>query len=330
MSQDTLVQVQSLSKFFSVRKGIVAALFRKENEFVHAVDDVSFYVKKGEILGLVGESGSGKTTIALLLLRLLEPTRGRILFEGQDICKADSAEIKKLRLKCSMIFQDPYSSLNPRKTVYDIIKEPIDVHHAPLSGRSRLEAVSEALQSVNLIPPEKYLFKLPSQLSGGERQRVAIARSIVLKPDLIVADEPVSMLDVSIRLSVLHLLLELRRKFGVGYLYITHDLASAYYMCDRIAVMYLGKIVELGDSQTIVRRAAHPYTRLLISAVPVPNPDKRLSDLSLAGEIPSAVNPPPGCRFRVRCSAAKEICALKEPDLIEVEKGHFIACHGVP
>lgn len=324
MNSNILLKVEDLKKIYQVRKGLLSNFRSSQEEFIHAVDGISFDIREGEVFGLAGESGSGKTTTSLLILRLVEATSGKIIFENEDTCKSNTAEIKKFRLKCSMIFQDPYGSLNPRKTVYDIVQEPLIIHN--LSPHSRMERINEALKSVDLTPPKDFLFKYPHQLSGGQRQRIAIARAIILRPKFIIADEPVSMLDVSIRLNILSLLLELKKKFGITFLYITHDLALAPYICDRIAIMYLGKIVELGDINKIIKNPIHPYTKLLISSIPVPDPDTRL-DVSLKGEISNLNKTTSGCKFQTRCDYVDDVCKLKEHELMEIEKEHYVACY---
>jgi len=320
-----IVKVENLVKWFPVRLGFISTLLG-QRLFVRAVDDISFEIKKAEIFGLAGESGSGKTTTGRLILRLIEPTKGRIWFEGREISRLKPKELKPLRRKMQIIFQDPYESLNPRMTIRAILEEPLNVQ-----GVSREEIenrIYQVLEDVDLIPPEEFLLRYPHELSGGQRQRIGVARALILNPEFIVADEPVSMLDISIRAGILDLLLELRKKYKVSLLYITHDLALARHICDRLAIMYLGKIMEMGDMDEVVGEPLHPYTKALMAAVPVPDPTSARIEVVVKGEIPSPVNPPPGCRFHTRCpSYIGDICRRKEPTLLEVNKGRWVACH---
>ncbi len=309
---------------------MLTALLSRKQSVVHAVDGISLSIKKGEVFGLVGESGSGKTTTGRLLLRLVDSTEGKIYFKGIDITRTPQQSLKKLRRKMQIVFQDPYESLNPRMIIKEIVAEPLRVQGIAKSEAEVEERVKKALREVDLEPPEEFLFRYPHELSGGQRQRVAVARAFVINPEFIVADEPVSMLDVSIRAEVLNLMLDLVQKHGVSFLYITHDLALAKHICDRIAVMYLGKIMEMGPAEKIISEPLHPYTKALLGAVPVPDPNsKRMGDV-ISGEIPSPVNPPPGCRFHTRCPYYHLRCELEEPPLVEVEKGHWVACHLLP
>lgn len=325
--QEPILEIRSMVKHFPVRMGFLEMLKSKEHPAVRAVDDVSFTVHKGEILGVVGESGCGKTTLARSILKLIDPTGGNIIFEGSDITSKTPAEMKPLRRKIQVIFQDPYESMNPRMDVQTIISEPLRIQGIVGSVHEAQEAVAKALQDVEMIPPEEYMTRYPHELSGGQRQRVAVARALVLNPDFIVADEPVSMLDVSIRGEVLNLMLNLSRSKGVTFVYITHDLATARHICDRIAVMYLGKLVELGTADEVIGSPRHPYTAALIGAVFVPDPRHRGFAQLLKGEIPSPINPPPGCRLHPRCPYAIEICRKVEPELITYEGTHQAACH---
>lgn len=322
------VEACNLVKYFELKLGFFKTLTTRQAPFVHAVDGVNFAVRKGEIFGLVGESGCGKTTTGRCLLRLVEPTQGKVLFNGRDIVPLSlEHEVRKLRRKMQIIFQDPYESLNPRMSIYDIISEPLRIQKVTESENEVRERVIEALEDLDLVPPEEFLYRFPHELSGGQRQRIAIARASVLKPEFLVADEPVSMLDASIRSEVLKLLLGLQKKMHTSVLYITHDIALARHVCDRMAVMYLGKIVEKGLIENVIGKPLHPYTEALIAAVPVPDPTARRIEVVIKGEVPSAVNPPPGCRFHTRCPHAMDICRKKEPPLIEVDKNRFVACH---
>ena len=327
MNVDADLKVVNLRKWFPVRKGVLSTLFSSKTEYVRAVDDVSFEVKKGEIFGLAGESGCGKTTTGKTILRLLEPTSGEVYFEGKDIMALNKVEMKKMRRKMQIIYQDPYESINPRMTVFEIISEPISVHKLADSLAEKEDIVYKSLEEVELVPAEDFVQRFPHELSGGQRQRVAIARTMVLQPSFIVADEPISMLDVSIRAGILKIMLQTREARDITYIFITHDLAYARHICHRGAIMYLGKIVEMTSMDNLVKNPLHPYTNALMLAVPVPDPTYEKARAVIGGEVPTPINPPPGCRFHPRCSRASDICRKEEPELVEVEDGHFVACH---
>ncbi|MBE3583694.1 MAG: ABC transporter ATP-binding protein [Limnochordaceae bacterium] len=319
-----LVQVDRLKKYYPI-----AAPFRRAVHFVHAVDDVSFQIRPGHVFGLVGESGCGKTTTGRVLVRLTNPTSGRVLLEEKDIFRLTKLQLVQFRQSVQMMFQDPYESLNPRMTIFDIVSEPLDVNGIG-SLREREERIADMLNQVGLTPPQAFLFRFPHELSGGQRQRVAIARALVTNPRFVVADEPTSMLDVSIRTGIMQLLAGLREKLGISYLYITHDLAVARYLCDDIAVMYLGKIVEQAPAEQLLRHPLHPYTRALISAVPVPDPSYQRPPVNIKGGVSRPVDPPPRCRFYERCPLATRRCANEDhPPLVERDRGHWVACYEV-
>jgi peptide/nickel transport system ATP-binding protein len=327
VEEKTLVKAENLKKWFPVSAGFFNTLISRKQLYVHAVDGVSFDIKKGEIFGLAGESGSGKTTTGRMLLRLIEPTSGKIILDNQDITKIPEHKLKPFRKRMQIVFQDPYESLNPRMTVFDILAEPMQIqgNYKESEIKARLRKV---LEDVQLVPPEEYMYRFPHELSGGQRQRVATARALVLDPEFIVADEPVSMLDVSIRAEVLNLMVDLVKKYQVSFLYITHDLALARHICDRVGVMYLGKMMELGSVDDVIINPMHPYTQALIAAVPLPDPTSRRIEVVIKGEIPSPINPPSGCRFHTRCPKyIGDICRTKEPPLADVGKGQLVACH---
>ena len=324
---DSIIVAEKLKKYFPIKRGFLSTLVSREALTVKAVDGISFNLRKGEIFGLVGESGSGKTTTGRLLLRLTEPTEGKVLYKGKDITKLSGKQMKHLRREMQIIFQDPFESLDPHMVIKDIVAEPLRIQRVARTREEVDERVKQILSDVELQPPEEFMLRFPHELSGGQRQRVAVARAFVLNPEFIVADEPVSMLDVSIRAEILLLMLQLVQKMGASVLLVTHDLALARHVCDRVAVMYLGRIVELGDTETVVRNPVHPYTSALIAAVPVPDPSsKRLGEV-ISGEIPSPIDPPPGCNFHTRCPYAHMRCMSEIPPLIEVEKSHWAACH---
>ena len=327
---NTLVEIKDLSKLYQVGGGV----FRRSNDFIHAVSGLNLSIKRGESVGLVGESGCGKTTTGKLLVRLIEPTEGNILFHSGsdtvDVATLKGKELKAFRRQVQMIFQDPYESMNPRLTIYDTVAEPLDVQGIG-SIPEREARVADLLETVGLTPASSFIFRYPHELSGGQRQRVAIARALIVEPDFVVADEPTSMLDVSVRTGVMHLMQELAERLEVTYLYITHDLAVARYMCDRIAVMYLGKIVEIGETEEVLQNPQHPYTRALISAVPVPDPTYRRPEVIIKDGISKPINPISRCRFHERCMIAEQVC-LENPHPPLQDRNddkHFLGCYVV-
>ncbi len=326
MEGNKVVEVEGVKKYYELRKGFFS-IRRGASIYVKAVDNVTFHINEGEILGLVGESGCGKTTTGRLLTRLETPTEGRILFRDTDIAALEGSELRDFRKNVQMIFQNPYESLNPRFTIFQTVNEPLHIHGLGETLEERMDMVVRAVEDAGLVPAEEFLERFPHELSGGQRQRVAIARALVLDPRVIVADEPVSMLDVSIRAGVMNLMLDLRAKYQIPYLFITHDIAVARYMSDRIAVMYLGELAEIGPAEVIISDPVHPYTRALISAVPVPDPEHKHGLVDIKGELPSVISLPTGCRFHPRCPIAKDICKEVDPAYIEVAPGHLVKCH---
>jgi oligopeptide/dipeptide ABC transporter ATP-binding protein len=318
-----ILQVKDLHKLFPYQG---SQFWKGGTRVVHAVDGVSFELGHGEVLGLVGESGCGKSTLSLTLMGLESATEGSVYFEGQDITHLQGKTQKELRRRIQMVFQDPYETLNPLMTIREIVAEPLKVHNLLRDKGERMARVRQALVDAGLNPPEIFLERFPHQLSGGQRQRVVIAGALVLDPVLLLADEPVSMLDVSIRAEILNLLIDLRTRRGISILFITHDLATAAHFTDRVAVMYLGRIVEIGPTEVVLQNPQHPYTRALLSVVPVPNPRLRKDRQILQGETPNAVVIPPGCRFHPRCPVAFEDCKSIDPPQITLGEGHWAAC----
>ncbi len=323
---EVILSAQELVKYYPIKGGVL----RRTVGQVKAVDGVSFELRKGETLGIVGESGCGKSTLGRLLMRLEEPTSGSVVFDGVDMFAQKGRAMRKLRRDIQIVFQDPYTSLNPRKTVGDIVGEPFDIHPDVVPKKGRRKAVQDLLDLVGLNP--EHINRYPHQFSGGQRQRIGIARGLALNPEIIICDEPVSALDVSVQAQVVNLLERLQDELGLSYIFIAHDLSVVRHISDRVGVMYLGKLVELGDEDQIYGRPTHPYTQALLSAVPVPDPTLRASreQIVLTGDVPSPANPPSGCRFHTRCWKAQEICSVEEPPLIPRSDGiseHLSACH---
>ncbi len=324
MSNSILLKVNDLKKTFVKKTG---TFLKRKITNVYAVNNVNFEIHKGEILGIIGESGCGKTTTARMIMRLMQETSGEIWFEGKNLCTLKETETNRMRSKMQMIFQDPYDTLNPGMRILDILMEPINAHEKALPYSKKVEKVKEAIESIGLVPADDYMYRYPHQLSGGQRQRIAIARAIILKPSFIAADEPTSMLDVSVRAGILNLLLELKNKMGLTMMFITHDLTTASYMCDRIAVMYQGRIVEIGPTKQIIQRPSHPYTKALVSVVKdlnyfIQNREKLILD----GEVDATKNDV-GCPFVSRCPHQESVCHTKYPELELVDSGHSVSCH---
>jgi oligopeptide transport system ATP-binding protein len=320
--REVILQVENLKKYFPIRRGV----FQRHVGDVKAVDGVSFNVYRGETLGLVGESGCGKTTTGRTIIRLTEPTDGRVQFADTDLAGIEGRDLRQMRRKMQMIFQDPYASLSPRMSVLGIVGEPLEVHRVA-KGREKRERVADLLEMVGLDPA--FMTRYPHEFSGGQRQRIGIARALALNPDMIICDEPISSLDVSIQAQVVNLMEELQDRMGLTYIFIAHDLSMVRHISDRIVVMYLGKVVELTDRKTLYDNPLHPYTQALLSAVPIPDPviEEKRQRIILEGDLPSPSNPPRGCNFNTRCPVAMDTCFEVEPEFVEIEEGHFCACH---
>jgi peptide/nickel transport system ATP-binding protein len=325
---EEVVRVEHVRKFFPIQSGFFASLLSGgEIPAVKAVDDVSFIIHKGEVFGLAGESGSGKSTVGRLVLHLLEPTSGKVIFDGTDLESLSTEEMRRFRSRMQIVFQDPLASLNPRMTIGQAISHPAQIHMSELSVAERRERVLDILAAVGMNPPTAFYDLYPHQISGGQRQRIVLARALITHPAFIVADEPIAMADVSVRALLLDLMMDLKEKFDLTYLFITHDLATAKYVCNRIAIMYLGKLCEVGPLDDVYQYVLHPYTRALLEAVPVPDPTRRRTEPMPPGEIPNAINPPSGCHFHPRCPMARPNCSVDEPLLRELRPNHYTACH---
>jgi len=321
-----LLKVENLKKYFPVKRGILETLRKEPQKYVKAVDGISFEVQKGETLALIGESGCGKTTAGRVILRLIEPTDGKIIFDGVDITTLSYDALRPYRRRMQMVFQDPYASLSPRMKIGDAIAHPLLIHNLATKEEAK-EMALKMLRRVGLTPEDEFYERYPHHLSGGQRQRVVIARAMILKPEFVIADEAVSMIDVSMRASILELLESFKEEYNLSMLFITHDIAVAKLIADRIAVMYLGKIVEIGPTQEVLNNPVHPYTLALIQAVPSLRKREKRKQIEITGEVPNAVNPPSGCRFHPRCPFMTEECRTKEPELIKTNKGHYVACY---
>lgn len=324
MSNQLMVELEGLEKFFPIRQG----LLQRQKGLLRAVDGISFKVKKGEAFGLVGESGCGKSTVGRTILRLYKPDRGTVLFDGIDIAKQDSRSMKSLRARMQMIFQDPYSSLNPRMSAGAIVEAPLLIHRRGTPGERRAR-VAELFELVGLHP--SFIERYPHEFSGGQRQRIGIARALALQPDFIVCDEPIAALDVSVQAQIVNLLQDFQTRFGLTYLFIAHDLGMVRHLCDRVAVMYLGRIMELAESEDLYSDPLHPYTQALLAAAPEPDParERNRKEIILEGEVPSPANPPAGCHFHPRCPKARDTCRKVCPEYREIRPGRFVACHFV-
>ena len=321
-----LIEAKNVKMYFPVQRGFVESMFKGDTTFVRAIDDVSLQIEKGETLGLAGESGSGKTTMGRLCVRLLKPTEGQIIYDGEDIADIKGKELRLLRRRLQFTFQDPTSSLNPRLSVGNAIADALKFQRLGTPAE-RKERAEEVLEKVGLSPASSFYDRLPHQLSGGQKQRVVFGRAIIMEPEFVVTDEPVAMVDVSIKAQLLEFMLDLKKDLSLTYLFISHDLATARHVCDRIAIMYLGRVIELGNKNQVYENPLHPYTVGLIGAIPVPDPKARRSEAIPRGEIPSPINPPSGCRFHPRCPKCMEKCRTEDPEFREVDTGHSVACH---
>lgn len=320
--KNVLIETKDLCKYYTGKKSI----FSRTPSVVKAVDGINLSIREGETLGLVGESGCGKSTLGRTILRLIDSTSGQVLYHGQDILKYNKEQMWEMRKKLQIIFQDPYSSLNPRMTVYDLVSAPLDVYHIG-TQEERKEMVINILKDVGL--DQQYLNRFPHEFSGGQRQRIGIARALILNPEFVVCDEPVSALDVSVRAQVLNLMREMQQKRNLTYLFISHDLSVVRHISDRIAVMYLGSVAEVAEKEQLYANPTHPYTQALLSAIPIPDVDRKRQRIILEGDVPSAYNPPAGCKFHTRCPYATEACRTTVPQMKEIEPGHYVACHRV-
>ncbi len=324
---DNLVEVRNLTKWFPVQQGLLAQVLGGKQRFVHAIDGVSFEIRRGEVFGLAGESGSGKTTTGRVVVGLTPPTSGTVTFDGIDLTGMGSTGLRSLRRSMQVIFQDPMASLNPRMSLGRSIGYGLEIHNPEMDGEARRAAVVEMLERVGLAPANYFYNKFPHQTSGGQRQRAAIARALITRPELVLADEPIAMADVSVRALLLDLMNELKRDFDLTYLFITHDLATAKYICDRVGIMYLGMMVEVAELRELYTHPLHPYSQALLAAVPVPDPHQRRTQPMPEGEIPNPINPPSGCRFHPRCPIAGPVCSVEVPTYRVLRPDHWVACH---